>query len=112
MLPEEEEEEEEEEERKKKRVRYSTLRLRRQGNQILEVAPKLKGSETWLMTTFFSNILCKTENRIHSNKRPGNLDKPFWVGAYCFTICCKNWPQTWMILTCFRLIPSHIELSI
>ena len=22
--------------------------------------------------------------RIHSNKRPGRLDKPFWVGAYLF----------------------------
>ena len=50
--------------------------------------------------------------RIHSNKSLGHLDKSFWVGAYLFQYMLKGSTQKWMILVNFRLIPSHIELSI
>ena len=30
---------------------------------------------------------------IHSDKRPELLHKSFWVGAYCFNICCKDQPK-------------------
>ena len=48
--------------------------------------------------------------RIHSNKRPGRLDKSFWLGAYLFQHFLQGLTPKFMILGIFRLIPSHIEL--
>ena len=54
---------------------------------------------------------CYAPDHIHSNKSQGRLDKSFWVSAYLFSYLLKGWTQKWMILTIFRVIPSHIELS-
>ena len=49
--------------------------------------------------------------RIHSSKRPGRQDKSFWVGAYLFHYLLQGSTPKRMILASFRLILSHIELS-
>ena len=49
--------------------------------------------------------------RIHSNKRPEHLDKSFWVGAYLFHHLLQGLTQKFTIFAIFRLIPSHVVLS-
>ena len=39
------------------------------------------------------------------------LDKSFWAGAYLFQYLLQGSMQTWMSLAIFRVIPSHMELS-
>ena len=48
---------------------------------------------------------------IHSNKRPGHLDKSFWMGAYLFQYLLQRSTLKFMILAIFKLISNHIELS-
>ena len=48
---------------------------------------------------------------IYSNKRPGHLDKSFWVGAYLFQHLLQGLTQNWMIFAIFRLILSQIEFD-
>ena len=63
---------------------------------------------TW-KKSHWMRILCTYH--IHSNKRPGHLDKLFRVGAYLFQYLLQGSTQKFMIFTIFRLIPNHIELS-
>ena len=46
---------------------------------------------------------------IHSNKRPGRLDKSFWVGPYLLQHLLHALTKKFMILAIFRLILSQIE---
>ena len=58
----------------------------------------------------FKQIL-KFNYSIHSNRRPGCLDKSFWVGAYLFQYLLQGLTQKLIILAIIRLIPSYTELS-
>ena len=73
----------------------------------------LRNYSTINLTCAWFNLKEKQESMycIHSNKRPGSLDKSFWVGAYFFQYLLKGSTHKWMILVIFRLIPSHIEVS-
>ena len=48
---------------------------------------------------------------LYSSKHPGCLDKSIRVGAYLFYYLLQELTRKWMILAGFRLIASHIELS-
>ena len=53
----------------------------------------------------------KCSDCIYSSKRPGHLDKSFQFGAYLFQCLLHGSIQKFMILTNFRLLLNHIELS-
>ena len=60
-----------------------------------------------IINTFMKNNIY----RIHSNKRPGHLDKSFRVGTYLFQYLLQGSTQKFMILANFRLIPNRSEFS-
>ena len=80
------------------------------------VAPSISNSfsnttKFMLLTYLQTCVYYNSVYRIHSNKRPGCLDKSFWVGTYWFQYCWKVRPKKWMIFALFRLIHSHTEVG-